>query len=123
VFVADDELVMIIGKTSKELDALLFDSGVSSAAFLTAWNPRSEVLSPGENALLQAQLTTELSAAGLNFLPGEGRDPAGIWEPEQSLLLLGAKRAAAARLAMKYGQNAYVWLQLGEPAELVLMEL
>jgi hypothetical protein len=104
------EFVLRIATVSKELAQRMHVAGVSTAAYLTAFNPFSESRSPGENAAAQASLKRELSSRGLVMLDGEGRDAAGQWPAEPSVLALGISRHDADRLARQFGQNAYVWV-------------
>jgi len=121
VFTAAGELHIRVDQPSAPIDKLLAAHDVSSAAFITAFNPYSKVLSTAENFARQEQLLAGLQADGFEFYPGEGRDPGGEWLPEQSVLILAMDEAAATRLAQRYEQNAYVLVQAGKPAELLLV--
>ncbi|HEV3008637.1 MAG TPA: DUF3293 domain-containing protein, partial [Burkholderiales bacterium] len=50
VVFADPELVLKIGEPSRRLDALLEEAGATTAAFVTAANPRSKPRSRAKNA-------------------------------------------------------------------------
>ena len=109
-----------VGAASTECDALMLAQGVISAAYLTAWNPHSSLVSEVENIAAQDRLRQELSTAGFAALDGEGVGHTGDWPPEPSLLVLGIPRNEATRLARKYRQNAFLWIARGQATELVL---
>lgn len=119
VFTSTGELEIAVNKYSVELDALLAAQQVTFAAFITASNPASRPLDAAANARRNEALRIDVEAAGFSYLHGEGRDPAGAWQSEQSLLVLGIAAADATRLALRYDQNAYVFIQLHSPAMLI----
>jgi hypothetical protein len=120
VYTDDGELELRVGAVSERLDELLVAQRVSGGAFLTAWNPRSERLDGAANAMRQERLLAYVRQTGFAWLAGEGRDPAAEWPAEESLLILGIDGDAAAALALRYGQNAFVQVAVGEPVQLVL---
>lgn len=111
-----------IENESADLDRLLDARSSRTAVFLTAHNPGSQVLSPVENDLAHEELLKELRNVGLCWLTGDGVDPGGEWIAETSVMILGIDRIAGATLARQFGQNAYVWIQRGEPPQLVLTQ-
>jgi hypothetical protein len=119
VFTSAGELEIIVNTASSALDELLAVHGVAAAAFITASNPASRRLDDVANATRNEALLVDVEAAGFSYLRGEGRDPAGEWQSEQSLLVLGIATADATRLARRYGQNAYVFIQFHSPAILI----
>lgn len=78
---ANPRFVLRIGQQSDELAALYREHAVSTAAVLTAWNPRSEPKSSTENEMAQAALMSEIDARALRHWPGHGADPTGQWPP------------------------------------------
>lgn len=119
---ATEPFALRIGKTCAACDALLDTHGVTTAAYLTAWNPYSKVVSDAANADAQTKLTAELTDVSVSVLSGEGVGDTGDWPPEPSLFALGISREAATSLAQKYHQNAFVWIERGNTAELVLCQ-
>lgn len=111
---AADEIVLKIGRVSRELSALMNDSSVETAAYLTASNPESQSGEAERWHDAQVALLSDLVALNVTYVAGEGRDPKGEWPTEASLLVLGIKLADADRLARKYRQNAFVWVGNGE---------
>jgi hypothetical protein len=114
------ELILRIGQPEALLDELLEAAVTDTAAFMTACNPASVPLTDAENASRQVEFKAAITAAGYTCYAGEGRAPAGDWQPEESFLILGLDRSAANALAQRFGQNAYVWLEKGLPPELAL---
>lgn len=121
-FCVDDgarRVCFLAGSASAKLDALLRRHCQSTWAFITAWNPSSIPLSRAENDERQAELRRLLAEEGYATLSGEGigEDPA--WEPEESLLVMGIKEAAAVRLGRRFGQLAIVVGRRGSRSRLV----
>ena len=119
---ATEPFALRIGRTCAACDALLDTHGVTTAAYLTAWNPYSKAVSDAANADVQTKLTAELTDVSVSVLSGEGVGETGDWPPEPSLFALGISREAATSLAQKYHQNAFVWIERGNPVELVLCQ-
>lgn len=119
---ATEAFALRIGRTCAACDALLDTHGVTTAAYLTAWNPYSKPLSDAANAGAQAKLAAELTDVSVSVLSGEGVGETGDWPPEPSLFALGISRVSATSLAQKYQQNAFVWIERGNAAELVLCQ-
>lgn len=107
------------GQVNPKADALLVLFDVQSAALITAWNPYSQPKSKEENETSQQRLEEELAAFGIKFLRAEGKGIIGDWPPEPSVLVLGLEFRAAQDLAVKYQQNAYLWIERGFPADLI----
>ena len=106
-----------------ELIACLAHFGVTEAAYLTAWNPRSAPTTMARNKAAQRALEAEVASRGWRFLFGEGVGTDGSWAPEPSLLVVGISFEAACGLGRKYGQNAIVMARVDEGAvpKLVLL--
>lgn len=93
--------------------------GAEGFALITAANPGSRLLSPGANALRQAELAGELAARGLAWWPSVAIDPAGAWPPEEGALVPGLAEAEALALARRFGQAAILHGSPGGPVRLV----
>jgi putative PIN family toxin of toxin-antitoxin system len=117
-YAVHDKFTLKIGRRSAPLDALLQAHGAASAAFVTAANPRGELRSEAENRAALAALEAGLAYP---FCRGEGRDPAGRWPAEPSLLVLGIARGEAEVLGRAHRQNALVFAEKGRAPELVLL--
>jgi len=105
-----------IGELSPALDRLLQEHHTQSASFITAYNPQSIILSTAENQKRQSKLLAEIKAQDWQYLEGQGEDPSGNWPAEASFLVFGHSRTAAQELGRQFGQNAVVFLTLGEAA-------
>jgi len=96
-------------KFSPELMSLYRDNGTFSSAFLTAYNPLSNIVTDAENTAAQQALEAELTELGLTFLSGYGCDGDGAWPKEVSALVLGITFDTAKAIATRYGQNAFLF--------------
>lgn len=108
-----------IGQHSTELDALLGALGQDCAAFITAWNPMSEITPDAENHLHQQKLLDELTLKGLSHLPGIGQHPSNNWPGEESLLILGLELNDARVMARAFHQLAFVWGEKHCPIQVI----
>ena len=113
-------LTLHIDLHSRELADLHAKAGVTSSAFLTAYHPRSNPVSPEENESAQQALLDDLKTRGLRWLEGRGEDAAGQWPAEPSVLVLGIAPKEATDLAKKYQQNGYVFCGADAIPRLVL---
>ena len=104
--------VMRVGQPCPPLADLLRRHYCGSAAYLTAWNPRSAMLPEAQNIAAQARLVQDVSATGCRWYDGISSDPGGDWPQEPSVLVLGLSRERARELARAYGQNAFLWSEL-----------
>ena len=121
VVFADRLVVLRIGEPNPELDELIVAEGATTAAFISAANPRGEKRADTENGVANAALQSFISAAGYPHYWGEGRDPFGSWS-EPSFLVIGIYRANAEALAQLFEQNAIVFCELGKAPELILLD-
>ena len=86
----------------------------TTAALLTAFNPRSKITSDQQNQRAQIELEEHLKAMGACAIPGEGGDSNGKWPSEPSVLALGISIAQAHELASHFEQNGFVWIGTSE---------
>ena len=121
VVFADRQLVLRVGQPNAELDELISTEGATTAAFITAANPRGEKRSDTENGVANAALQNFVATAGYPHYWGEGRDPFGSWS-EPSFLVIGIYRANAEALAQLFEQNAIVFCEMGRAPELILLD-
>jgi hypothetical protein len=116
------EWILNVGVPSARMDRLLGRHGATTAVIITAFNPRSRVLAPDENAARHRALVRLLEERGLPFLHGEGRDPAGHWIPETECIVFGVSLADGLELARRFGQNAVVFIERGQAPRLEFPE-
>lgn len=121
VFADPDKFCLTIGIPSHEIQSLFDRFNVSTATFITAYNPFSEAASEDENEQAQVALKADLNRLAEAILHGEGVGADGSWPPEPSFLALGLLRHDAEALGRKYKQNAIVWISDGCVPELVML--
>lgn len=109
-----------VGETAAWLDELLQENNAFNAAFLSAANPSSQVLSEQENRIRNDLLRQDLQTAGYAFLSGYATDESESWPREASYLIFNLPGEKAEILATAYRQNAYLWLEKTKPVALVL---
>lgn len=122
VFDGDEEWVLKVGVASPRLDALLDRHDVTCATIVTAFNPRSRVLTPDVNMTRHRLLVELLEERGLPFLYGEGRDPSGEWIAETECIVFGISLAEGLDLARRFEQNAVVYIERGRAPRLEFPE-
>jgi hypothetical protein len=122
VVFADTEFVMLVAKYSQALHQTMTKKQFTQAAFISAYNPYSEILEEPENLTRHSALSEELSDLGLSFIEGLGRDKEGQWPGEKSVLVLNISNDCARMLGNKYGQNAILWIGEGAIPQLLLLE-
>lgn len=106
----DTPIILRIGQANRQLENLLHAHKVATAAFITAFNPYSEVLNDEQNQATQNSLLMDIKKLGLTVVDGYGQDMAEEWPRESSILALGITESQAEGLADKYGQNGFVWI-------------
>lgn len=124
LFIADgQEVTLNIGTPNPRFDRELDRRHVATAVVVTAYNPRSVVLSDTENRARHAELTALLDARGCDYALGEGRDPSGHWKAELECVVFGIPVEVGLELARRFEQNAIVFVKRGGPPELFYPEL
>lgn len=110
-----------IGKPNTHLlaDHQLYRTDCS--AFLTAWNPYSQIVADSENSERHISLISELETRGLKFIDSLGQHPSNEWPGEVSVLIFGLSLEAAKTLGIRFGQNAIVWNGSDAVPQLVLL--
>lgn len=97
-----------IGLPCAALSDWLRQQDYGSAAFVTAWNPRSAPRSANQNSRAQQRLRAAISALGLPALEAVGRSRVDDYR-EPSLLVPGLPLEAARVLMRRFKQNAFLW--------------
>lgn len=114
----DDRLLLQIGEKAEGLLRLAPGAGTGFGpedpwAYLTAWNPGSELRMEFMNRQKQEDLELFLRGAGYALLPGVARDPSGQWPDEEGVLAFGLGWEKALMLGRRFHQNA-ILAGLGE---------
>ncbi len=114
------EISIEIGKRNEELDALIKKDGQVEWAYITAYNPFSDVLSDKENLQRHAELISKIS--DYKFYEGEGVGEDPTWKPERSILIVGITKNEAISLGREFEQNAIVYGKINEVPELIILK-
>lgn len=122
VVFADTEFVMLVAKYSETLHQTMTKKQITQAAFISAYNPYSEILDEPENHTRHSALSEELSDLGLGFIEGLGRDKEGQWPSEKSVLVLNISNVTARMIGNKFGQNAILWIGEDAIPQLLLLD-
>ena len=110
VHLGDREIALQVNKASSQLANLMEEWEVSTAAFLTAFNPYSKTLDSQENEARQKKMWADAQPMCPKIFPGIGRDKNDQWPHELSVLALGINLQDAQILADQYEQNAFLWV-------------
>jgi len=119
----DREIVATVGQHAPEMDALLHRLAARSGVFITAWNPRSVVLSAELNAAAAGRLEARIAAEGFRALPHRGISADPAWHPEEGLFVLDIDFDYAVAMATDFGQNAITAVSIDRPAVLLFTPL
>ena len=116
-----DPLISIkIGVFNPVLNAFLRENDATTWAFITAWNPKSQLLSIQANNQRQKELTQKVKKAGFTYFIGEGIGKDLNWTPEQSLFILNISKAKAVEFVRYFDQNTIVFGVQNEPPQLII---
>ena len=118
----DTNFVMLVAKYSEALHQTMTKKQFTQAAFISAYNPYSEILDEPENLTRHSALSEELGDLGLSFVEGLGRDKEGQWPSEKSVLVLNITNVAARMVGNKYEQNAILWIGKDATPQLLLLD-
>lgn len=108
-----------IGTASHQAVAWMEAKGVQRVAFISAENPRSEVLPKQENAERMQRMAERLRESNLRYWPAAGVPDSTDWEVERAFFV-ECDLAAALRLAHEFEQNAVVIVESGLCPALVI---
>lgn len=117
----DAGLTIRIGQHLDAVDRICEQHGFQTWAFITAYNPRSRLLTDEENCRRNEELRLVLIEQGFFFTEGEGQCEDPTWKPEKSFFVPGVTRQLALDLGLRFNQNAVVFGVVGGPAELLEM--
>ncbi len=117
----DHPMTLRVGIAHPSLGERFRDFHAHSAAYITACNPKSQLLDAESNTERLATLEAELNSRGLRFLRGKAVDPYGEWPEEDSFLVMGLSLESAKTLARHYQQNALIWCGPTWVPELILL--
>ena len=119
VFLDNKQYGVKIGEENLPVIQQQFDiHNVTTAAIVTAWNPRSQAIDFQQNKFRNSDLYNFLQEQNAIFYEalGKGKDPS--WPAEEGYIVFGLSKSEADELAVRYEQNAYVWLEADQPVAL-----
>jgi Protein of unknown function (DUF3293) len=108
-----------VGSQCEELARIYEKANVSTACFITAYNPFSVLFTPPHNVARQADLLSDIASLRLKSIYGYGQGKDTDWM-EPSVLILGISSVESMRLAIKHEQNAFIWCDEQATPKLVL---
>jgi hypothetical protein len=116
----EDRMLLQIGDPATGLSRLAAGAGSELAsdepwAYITAWNPFSELRMDFLNREKQDEMELFLRGGGYSVLPGYSRDPSGQWPDEEGVLVFGLGWEKALLLGRRFQQNALL-AGMGEEA-------
>ena len=117
-YVGDDVITLIVGQKCPQLQKVFEQHDVTTACYITAYNPFGRMLTKQENEDRNARLKTELTSI-YPIYEGVGVDPNGEWKGEASFLALGASKDVSLALAEAWEQNAVVYVDYSLKASLI----
>ncbi|TXI10090.1 MAG: DUF3293 domain-containing protein [Polynucleobacter sp.] len=109
-----------IGKNSEELAGLLGKHHATTAALITACNPKGIKTSEDANQRQLTDLRVEIESLNLPYYPAYGSNLDESWK-EESYLVIGLDQTACIAMSHKYEQNAIVWIDERETPSLIWM--
>ena len=118
---ATPPFTLIVGEISPALQQWIAQRQCACAAFVTACNPHSHVLSDAENAQRHCALEQVIRQCGLPYASGLGQSQDGHWKPEPSYLVGGLTLEETQALGRRFEQNAVVWCGQDALAQLILL--
>ena len=118
-YVFNTGITICIDENNVLLDALLSKQDAKSWAYITAYNPFSQTFTDEANDARHRLLLQ--SVAAFSSFEGEGKGADESWPPEKSLLILGITKEQAIAIGNEYEQNAIVYGEAGQAAQLLLL--
>lgn len=116
---SDPPLALRIDEPNPALDRLLRERGVTTWAFITAFNPHSQPKSEDENSAADVRLYETLATAGYATLAADAVSDDARWPVERGWMVWGISRERACELGREFAQNAVVWGERGAAPVLV----
>ena len=117
----DEALHLRVDQRSSELAAMYQIYGCTSACFITACNPLSQLRSAQINREANARLRIELERVSRAVFDSDGNDADGESPHEPGFLALGIDEAQAAGLGRSHEQNAVLWAGVDAIPRLMLL--
>ena len=116
-----EDIVIQVGKKNEKLDNLLIENNCTTYAFITAYNPLSELLTTEQNELRHKQLINYVETRGYKFDLGYGEGTKG-WPNEMSLLIIDISKEEAIACGIAFNQKAIIFGQLRASTSLLMLQ-
>lgn len=117
-----DRIILRIDQYSEPLLQLFIATNTACAAFISAYNPFSQLRSMKDNLIAHTQLHQQLLFQHpKQIIEGMGIDPSGTWPVEKSWLTLGLDLDTAQTIGQQFNQNAIVWSNIKAIPRLILL--
>jgi len=100
------QILLKVGERSPELIKLCHQQNCDNWAYITAANPKSEILSEEENGSRNTELENLLSKDRYAFFKGIAKSPEDSFPAEISFLVFGISEKEAVKLAERFNQAA-----------------
>jgi hypothetical protein len=117
----EHDFVLRVGQFNKSLQSEHRCQGSDCSAFITAYNPYSNIVAEADNTKLHKALTDELKRRSLTFADGVGQHPSNRWPGEPSYLIFGLSLEASKTLGARFEQNAILWCGADCIPQLILL--
>lgn len=117
--IINPKIEIFINDENEKLQLFLKEHHIKSWCFITAWNPYSTVLTEEENIALNLLLKEDLNQHPVYL--GQGKDAQGIWPSEASFFVGNITLNKAKELGIKYRQNAIVFGEINQKAQLITL--
>jgi hypothetical protein len=117
LFYNDKKIQIVPGNFHPEIDEILKIEKSNSFSFITAFNPRSIILTPAENNQRQMNLEKEIQKLNYKYFYGvsRGKD----WPDEECIFVLNIQKEESAKLASLFQQRATLFARLEEITEVI----
>ncbi len=122
VFIDENKYAIKIGSPVPSIINKLFKKE-KSAVIITAWNPRSKALPAEENEVRNKKLYSNLIDNKYIIYKALGQGIDASWPAEEGFFIIGLKKADAEKIAVEYGQYAYLSLEVEKSASLVFTSI
>ncbi len=121
VALPDGSCVLQIDQCSAQMDAFLRVMNCEHASFISAHNPGSRLLPAAINHSRHAAMEQILMARRLRYFTGVGHSTEAMpaWPPEAGFLVLNFGATDARALGRSVGQHAVVYVECGQPVQLL----
>lgn len=115
----DELFVFHIGQDKSATTSMMDRFGITTFAYITAWNPYSQIADSAKNEEANLRLENELKLSGLKFFQCNGTDPSKIWPSEPGFIIFDCDRRWVKKLARRYRQHAIAYATKGRLPRLI----